>query len=141
PGIAEALLATAFGLAAAIPAVVIYNVFARSIGSYRATLADASSEVMRLVSRDLDRHRTQKYPLAQAAEERHGDATRPCHARSPRHAVHRRDAGTADHLHGGGPAGDRRYRGRSSPLVGRTAAQAGQAGLPHGQARPVARGR
>ena len=30
PGIAEALLATAFGLAAAIPAVVIYNVFARS---------------------------------------------------------------------------------------------------------------
>ena len=30
PGIAEALLATAFGLAAAIPAVVIYNMFARS---------------------------------------------------------------------------------------------------------------
>src|SRR6516164_2573487 len=36
PGIAEALLATAFGLAAAIPAVVIYNVFARSIAGYRA---------------------------------------------------------------------------------------------------------
>jgi len=68
PGIAEALLATAFGLAAAIPAVVIYNVFARSIGGYRATLADASAEVMRLVSRDLDRHRSQKFPLAQAAE-------------------------------------------------------------------------
>ena len=32
PGIAEALLATALGLVAAIPAVVIYNVFARSIG-------------------------------------------------------------------------------------------------------------
>src|SRR6516165_6521406 len=31
PGIAEALLATAFGLAAAIPAVVIYNMFARWI--------------------------------------------------------------------------------------------------------------
>ena len=44
PGIAEALLATAFGLAAAIPAVVIYNMFARSIGGYRATLADASAE-------------------------------------------------------------------------------------------------
>jgi biopolymer transport protein ExbB len=55
PGIAEALLATAFGLAAAIPAVVIYNMFARSIGGYRALLADASAEVLRLVSRDLDR--------------------------------------------------------------------------------------
>ena len=41
PGIAEALLATAFGLAAAIPAVVIYNVFARSISGYRALLGDA----------------------------------------------------------------------------------------------------
>jgi biopolymer transport protein ExbB len=56
PGIAEALLATAFGLAAAIPAVVIYNVFARSIAGYRAGLADAAAEVLRLVSRDLDRH-------------------------------------------------------------------------------------
>jgi len=55
PGIAEALLATAFGLAAAIPAVVIYNVFARQITGYRAMLGDASAEVMRLVSRDLDR--------------------------------------------------------------------------------------
>jgi len=65
PGIAEALLATAFGLAAAIPAVVIYNVFARSIGGYRAVLADASAEVLRLTSRDLDRR---KFPLATAAE-------------------------------------------------------------------------
>ena len=55
PGIAEALLATAFGLAAAIPAVVIYNTFARSISSYRALLGDASAAVLRLVSRDLDR--------------------------------------------------------------------------------------
>jgi biopolymer transport protein ExbB len=65
PGIAEALLATAFGLAAAIPAVVIYNAFARSIGGYRAMLADASAEVMRLVSRDLDRRES---PLSRAAE-------------------------------------------------------------------------
>ena len=49
PGIAEALLATAFGLVAAIPAVVIYNVFARSIAGYRALLGDASAEVLRLV--------------------------------------------------------------------------------------------
>jgi biopolymer transport protein ExbB len=55
PGIAEALLATAFGLAAAIPAVVIYNMFARSISGYRALLGDASAAVLRLVSRDLDR--------------------------------------------------------------------------------------
>ena len=44
PGIAEALLATALGLAAAIPAVVIYNVFARSIASYRALIGDAAAE-------------------------------------------------------------------------------------------------
>jgi biopolymer transport protein ExbB len=61
PGIAEALLATAFGLAAAIPAVVIYNVFSRSIAGYRALLGDAAAEVLRLVSRDLDR------PVAVAA--------------------------------------------------------------------------
>jgi biopolymer transport protein ExbB len=53
PGIAEALLATAFGLAAAIPAVVIYNMFARSIAHYRALFADASVEILTLVSRDL----------------------------------------------------------------------------------------
>jgi biopolymer transport protein ExbB len=55
PGIAEALLATALGLAAAIPAVVIYNMFSRSIAGYRASFADAAAEVLRLVSRDLDR--------------------------------------------------------------------------------------
>jgi biopolymer transport protein ExbB len=55
PGIAEALLATALGLAAAIPAVVIYNLFARQITGYRAAIADISAEVLRLVSRSLDR--------------------------------------------------------------------------------------
>ena len=54
PGIAEALLATALGLVAPIPAVVIYNVFARSITGYKAQVADASAEVLLLVSRDLD---------------------------------------------------------------------------------------
>jgi biopolymer transport protein ExbB len=58
PGIAEALLATAFGLAAAIPAVVIYNHFSRQIAAYRAVLADASAELLRLVSRDLERAAT-----------------------------------------------------------------------------------
>ncbi|MCX2687710.1 tonB-system energizer ExbB [Pseudomonas sp. DCB_AW] len=54
PGIAEALLATALGLVAAIPAVVIYNVFARSITGYKAQVSDASAQVLLLVSRDLD---------------------------------------------------------------------------------------
>lgn len=54
PGIAEALLATAIGLVAAIPAVVIYNVFSRAISGYRQLLGDASAGVERLVSRELD---------------------------------------------------------------------------------------
>jgi biopolymer transport protein ExbB len=59
PGIAEALLATALGLAAAIPAVVIYNVFSRQIGGYRDLVGDASAEIMRWVSRELDVPRTE----------------------------------------------------------------------------------
>jgi biopolymer transport protein ExbB len=55
PGIAEALLATALGLFAAIPAVVIYNLFARAVAGYRAQLAEGSTEILNLVSRDLDR--------------------------------------------------------------------------------------
>jgi biopolymer transport protein ExbB len=67
PGIAEALLATALGLAAAIPAVVIYNLFTRSIAGYRALLAHASTAVLRLVSRDIDRQYV-SVALARAAE-------------------------------------------------------------------------
>jgi len=66
PGIAEALLATALGLFAAIPAVVIYNVFSRQIGGYRALLADGSALVMRLVSRDCERGLSSS--LSRAAE-------------------------------------------------------------------------
>jgi len=66
PGIAEALLATALGLFAAIPAVVIYNVFSRATGGYRALLADGSALVMRLVSRDCERMSSQ---LSRAAAE------------------------------------------------------------------------
>lgn len=70
PGIAEALLATALGLVAAIPAVVIYNVFSRSITGYRQALADAAAGVERLVSRDLDYRRVpaDAGPVAAAAE-------------------------------------------------------------------------
>ncbi|HSP50534.1 MAG TPA: tonB-system energizer ExbB [Pseudolabrys sp.] len=55
PGIAEALLATALGLVAAIPSVVMYNMFARWIAGYRALHADATADILRLISRDLDR--------------------------------------------------------------------------------------
>ncbi|WP_235679223.1 tonB-system energizer ExbB [Aquibium microcysteis] len=54
PGIAEALLATAIGLVAAIPAVIVYNLFARAIAGYGQLLADAASGVEQLVSLDLD---------------------------------------------------------------------------------------
>jgi len=58
PGIAEALLATAIGLVAAIPAVVFYNALARSITAYRGLLSDAATEALRHLSRDLDRDAT-----------------------------------------------------------------------------------
>jgi biopolymer transport protein ExbB len=55
PGIAEALLATAFGLVAAIPAVIIYNHFARVTKGYLEFVNRASGAAGRLLSRDLDR--------------------------------------------------------------------------------------
>jgi biopolymer transport protein ExbB len=64
PGIAEALLATAMGLVAAIPAVVIYNHLVRVIGGYRALLGDASAQLLLLVSRE----RSRLTPLPRAAE-------------------------------------------------------------------------
>jgi biopolymer transport protein ExbB len=55
PGIAEALLATAMGLVAAIPAVIIYNHFARMTKGYLELVSRASGAAARLLSRDLDR--------------------------------------------------------------------------------------
>jgi biopolymer transport protein ExbB len=55
PGIAEALLATAMGLVAAIPAVIIYNHFARVTKGYLELVGRASGAAGRLLSRDLDR--------------------------------------------------------------------------------------
>jgi biopolymer transport protein ExbB len=55
PGIAEALLATAFGLAAAIPAVIIYNHFTRATKAYLELVGRSSGAAGRLLSRDLDR--------------------------------------------------------------------------------------
>lgn len=67
PGIAEALLATAIGLVAAIPAVLVYNTLTRTIGGYRAQVGDAAAAVLRLLSRDLDRRGNTK-PRLRVAE-------------------------------------------------------------------------
>jgi biopolymer transport protein ExbB len=73
PGIAEALLATALGLVAAIPAVVMYNFFSRWISGYRAQHADASAAILRIIGRDFDRGafdapRVDRHRSAAAAE-------------------------------------------------------------------------
>lgn len=65
PGIAEALLATALGLVAAIPAVVIYNHLVRTVTNYRALLGDASAQILLIASREGDRRGSH---LARAAE-------------------------------------------------------------------------
>jgi biopolymer transport protein ExbB len=56
PGIAEALLATAIGLVAAIPAVIIYNHFSRVIKNHMELASRATGAAARLLSRDLDRN-------------------------------------------------------------------------------------
>jgi biopolymer transport protein ExbB len=72
PGIAEALLATALGLAAAIPAVVIYNYLARSIAGCKALFANTSTEVLNLTSREIaqptERRRAPVMPARMPAE-------------------------------------------------------------------------
>ena len=54
PGIAEALLATAIGLFAAIPAVMIYNKFVRDMNGFVGALDNFASEMVSAVSRKLD---------------------------------------------------------------------------------------
>ncbi|QPF87516.1 tonB-system energizer ExbB [Bradyrhizobium genosp. L] len=69
PGIAEALLATAIGLVAAIPAVIIYNHFSRVTKGYLELVSRASGAAARLLSRDLDRtHGVSPHARAAAAE-------------------------------------------------------------------------
>jgi biopolymer transport protein ExbB len=66
PGIAEALLATAIGLFAAIPAVIIYNHFSRVTKGYLDLVGRAAGTVARQLSRDLDRMHSA--PMRRAAE-------------------------------------------------------------------------
>lgn len=57
PGIAEALLATVLGLFAAIPAVMIFNKFARDINGFVGALDNFSAEMIASTSRQLDEGR------------------------------------------------------------------------------------
>jgi biopolymer transport protein ExbB len=62
PGIAEALLATAIGLVAAIPAVIIYNHFTRDTKAYVSLVGRASGAILRLLSRETEQ-RVRQAPL------------------------------------------------------------------------------
>jgi biopolymer transport protein ExbB len=64
PGIAEALLATAIGLAAAIPAVLIYNLLSRRLAAFRHRLGDLATMILVLQSRALDRLAARPAPAA-----------------------------------------------------------------------------
>ena len=55
PGIAEALLATAFGLFAAIPAVLFYNIFSAKINQFIERSNNFSARLLNLLSKELDR--------------------------------------------------------------------------------------
>lgn len=55
PGIAEALLATAFGLFAAIPAVFFYNIFSAKINYFTERAQNFSVQLLGILSKELDR--------------------------------------------------------------------------------------
>ena len=128
PGIAEALIATAIGLFAAIPAVVAYNRYADQVSRLELRY-DAFMEELSTI---LQRHAGRGPALAAgparsgATESEHGRSVHkrqaPPDGRDQRRAVHRRDAGAADHLHDHRAAADPGHQGR--PAQGRRRAPA-----------------
>jgi hypothetical protein len=105
PGIAEALVATAIGLFAAIPAVIAYNRFARQIDRIAITLETFIEEFSNILQRNA--HGPGCRPPAAELNKEHCHAGSPFARPAPPHhqrdqhgALHRRDAGAADHLHG-----------------------------------------
>jgi biopolymer transport protein TolQ len=54
PGIAEALFATAIGLAAAIPAVIAYNIYQKEAAKVQARLEGFADEFSAILSRQID---------------------------------------------------------------------------------------
>ncbi len=139
PGIAEALVATAIGLFAAIPAVIAYNRYARDIDRIAIDLETFIEEFSNILHRNADaadrrragrrrgrgaRRPGRRPPPRRAEDRRHARRRRiaprrlaPAHHQRDQHgAVHRRHAGAADHLHGVGAA--HRHR-RRRPALGR----------------------
>jgi biopolymer transport protein TolQ len=55
PGISEALIATAAGLSAAIPAVVAYNYFTNKVRVLESEMHNFSADFLNLIERDLIR--------------------------------------------------------------------------------------
>ena len=108
PGIAEALVATAIGLFAAIPAVVAYNRFARDIDRVAIRLETFIEEFSNILQRNLGAIRDASAGRLLRGPDMPGVASprpRPPHDQRDQHgAVHRRHAGAADHLHGHGAA-------------------------------------
>jgi biopolymer transport protein TolQ len=51
PGISEALITTAAGLAAAIPAVIAYNMFTHRMREFGARMDDFSLELLNMIER------------------------------------------------------------------------------------------
>ena len=121
PGIAEALVATAIGLFAAIPAVIAYNRFARDIDRIAIQLETFIEEFSNILQRNAghacrgaalsaDGRPGRCMPAVTAAQ-----LAPPHHQRDQHGAVHRRDAGAADHLHGQ-RAADHHRRGRPAEV-------------------------
>lgn len=54
PGIAEALLATAIGLVAAIPAVILYNHLGQGMAGFKRQVRETKGEVGRIASRHIE---------------------------------------------------------------------------------------
>lgn len=55
PGIAEALLATAIGLFAAIPAVFFYNIYSNKVNKFADEMQNFATMVANILSRELDK--------------------------------------------------------------------------------------
>jgi biopolymer transport protein TolQ len=68
PGIAEALLATAVGLVAAIPATTAFNKFSTEIGRYGARLDNFANDFVATLSRNLEETRDEQTPRGDRSE-------------------------------------------------------------------------
>ena len=115
PGIAEALVATAIGLFAAIPAVIAYNRFARDIDRIAIQLETFIEEFSNILQRNVGACRRRRRADAAAAPDRcppsaHRGIAPPHDQRDQHGPVHRRHAGAADHLHGDRAADHHRRR-------------------------------